>query len=74
MLQNWQIPPLLHLRMGRSPNPTLINPPPLACTSYMESRTHVQEGIATKHLQHPQNTQNQVIHAAKLAVLAHFTT
>ena len=36
----------------------------------MVYRPHVQEGITTKNLQHSQNTQDQVIHAAKLAVLA----
>ena len=35
--------------------------------------TQVQEGMPTKNLQHPQNTQDQVIHAAKLAVSAPFT-
>ena len=56
--------------MARSPNPTIISTPPLACTSYMMLRTHVHEGIPTKNLQHPQNKQAQVIHAAKLADLA----
>ena len=34
---------------------------------------HVQEGIPTTNLQHPQNTQDQVIHASKLTVLAPFS-
>ena len=59
--------------MACSPNPNIICTPPLASTSHMVSREHVQEGIATKHMQHPQNTQYQVIHAAKLKVLAPFT-
>ena len=35
--------------------------------------THVQEGIPTKSLQHPQNTQALISLEAKLAVLAPFT-
>ena len=35
--------------------------------------THVQEGIPTKYLQHPQNTQALLSFDAKLAVLAPFT-
>ena len=63
----------LHLRTARSPNPTIISTPPRACTCYMMFRTHVQEGMPTKNLQHPQNTQALVSYIAKLAVLAPFT-
>ena len=59
--------------MARSPNPTTISTPPLACTSYIMSRPHVQEGMPTKNLQHPRNTQALVSYIAKLAVLALFT-
>ena len=73
MQRNWHFQPLLHLGMARSPNPTIISAPPLACACYISFTTHVQEGMPTKSLQHPQNTQDQVIHAAKLVVLAPFT-
>ena len=39
----------------------------------MTSRMHAQEGIPTKYLQHPQNTQAVVSCGSKLAVLALFT-
>ena len=74
MQRNWQFEPLLHLRMARSPNPTIISAPPLACTCYIMFTTHVQEGMPTKDLQHPQNTQALVSYIAKLAVSAPFTT
>ena len=63
----------LHLRMARSPHPTIISASPFACTSHMMSTTHVQEGIPTKNLQHPQNTKDQVSFGAKLSVSAPFT-
>ena len=39
----------------------------------MMLRTHVEEGMPTKNLQHPQTTQAIVSCIAKLAVLAPFT-
>ena len=39
--------------MACSANPTIISTPPLAWTSYMMSRTHVQKGITAKNLHTP---------------------
>ena len=47
----------IHLRLARYLNSTIISTPPLACTSYVVYRIHVEEGISITNLQHPQNTQ-----------------
>ena len=59
----------LHLRHARSANPTTTSTPRMACTSYMMSGPHVQEGIPTKNLQHPRNTQALVCGIGRIGAM-----